>query len=70
MEAYAGFVEDVSHIGERRVDVTGDLDALRLAAGDGAGGAREGEVAEAYVDERLKAFGELALDVDGERMGY
>ena len=69
METYAGFVEDVSHIGERRVDVAGDLDALRLAAGDGAGGAREGEVAKAYVDERLKAFGELALDVDGERMG-
>ena len=32
VKAHAGFVEDVHHIGERRVDVFGDLAALCLAA--------------------------------------
>ena len=32
VEADAWFVKDVGHVGERRVDVLGDLDALRLAA--------------------------------------
>ena len=32
MEADAWFIENVGHVGERRVDIFGDLDALRLAA--------------------------------------
>ena len=45
MEAYAGLVEYVEHVGERRVDVFGYLTALRFAARESAYGAVEAEVA-------------------------
>ena len=47
-------VEDVGDVGERRPEVPDHLRALRLAAGQRAGGPVEREVAEADVDERVE----------------
>ncbi|GAA3352074.1 hypothetical protein GCM10020358_84960 [Amorphoplanes nipponensis] len=54
VQADGGFVEDVGDVGEGGAEVADHLDALGLAAGEGAGGAVEGEVAEADLDEGVE----------------
>jgi hypothetical protein len=58
VQADAGLVEDVHDVDQGAVEVLHELDALRLAAGQGVGGAVEGEVAEADFDQ----VGEALLD--------
>ena len=70
VEADARLVENVGHVGERRVDVFRYLDALRLAARERTSPAREREVAEADLHERAEPAAKLALDVRGHRVGY
>ena len=51
VEAGGGFVEDEEYglFGDALDEEGGELDALRFAAGEGAGGLAEGEVAEAHL---------------------
>ena len=63
MEADRGFVEDVEDAGEAAADLGGEADALCFAAGERAGAAVEGEVAEADFIEESEPLGDLAGDV-------
>ena len=67
VEARAGFVEDVKHVGERRIDVLGNLAALCLAARQGAHGAFQAQVAQPDFLECREACADCLLDVDGQR---
>ena len=59
VQADAGLVEDVEHADQRRADLRGQADALRLAAGQRGRGAVQGEVAEADVDQEAQALADL-----------
>ncbi len=54
VQSDGGLVEDVGGVGERGAEVADHLDALRLAAGQGARGPVEGEVAEADLHEGVE----------------
>ena len=71
VQADGGLVEDVKHAGEVRAELGGEADALGFAAGERAGGAVEGEVAEADVLEKFQALLDLRQDIlrDGEPAG-
>ncbi len=66
MEADGGFVEDVEDSAEAGADLRGEADALAFAAGQGGGGAVEGEIAEAYGVEKFEALDDLALEAVGD----
>ena len=70
MQPHAGLVEHVGHVSEGRIDVFGYLDALCLAAAEGARAAAEGEVAHADVAECLEPLLQLALEVARQGMVY
>ena len=62
VQADRGLVEDVEHAGQPRADLRGEADALALAAGERAGGAGEGEVVEADIDQEFQALADLLED--------
>ena len=66
VEADAGFVEDVHDADEAGADLGGEADALGLAAGEGAGGAFEGEVLEADGLQEAEAGVDFLEDLDGD----
>jgi hypothetical protein len=55
-------VEDVEHADQRRADLRGQPDALRLAARQGRRGAVEAEVVEADVHQEAEPIADLAQD--------
>ena len=59
VQADAGLVEDVEHADERRADLRGEADALRLAAGERGRGALQREVADADVVEEAQPLADL-----------
>ena len=59
VQADAGLVEDVEHADQRRADLGGQADALRLAAGERGRGALQREVADADVVEEAQALADL-----------
>ncbi len=59
VQADRGLVEDVEHADERRADLRGQADALRLAAGERRGRALQVEVADADVVEEAEALADL-----------
>ena len=59
MQADAGLVEDVEHADQRRADLGGQADALRLAAGQRRGGAAEREIAHADVGQEAQPLADL-----------
>ena len=59
VQADRGLVEDVEHADERRADLRGQADALRLAAGERRRGALQVEVADADVVEEAQPLGDL-----------
>jgi len=67
MQARAGFVQDVEDVGQRRVDVLGNLAALRLAARQGSHGAVQAQVAQPDFLKRREAGADGLLQVDGQR---
>ena len=67
MEPHAGFVEDVEDIGERGVDVLGNLTALCLATGEGAYGAIEAEVAQSDFLESGEACADGGFHIHRQR---
>ena len=62
VQADRGLVEDVQHAHERRADLRGQTDALRLPARQRRGGAIHREVADAHVLQELQPLGDLAQD--------
>ena len=58
----AGLVEDVEHADERRADLGGEADALRLAAAERGRGALQREVADADVVEERQPLADLLDD--------
>ncbi len=69
MQADARLVEDVEHVGERGVDVLGNLAALRFAAGERADRPVERQVAEADLFQRRQARADGGLQVGRQRVG-
>ena len=59
-----GLVQHVEHAGEAGADLRGEPDALALAAGERAGGAGEGEVFEADVDQELEPIADFLQHAD------
>ena len=59
-------VEHVEHADERRADLAGEPDPLRLSPGEGRRGPVEGEVVEADVDEELDAGADLFQELLGD----
>ena len=59
VQADARLVEHVEHADEARADLRREPDALRLAAGQRAGRAVEGEVVQPDVDEELQPLVDL-----------
>ena len=57
VQADRRLVQHVEHAGQARADLRGEPDALALAAGQRAGGARQGEVVEADIDRNSGARG-------------
>ena len=66
VEADAGFVEHVEDADEAAPDLGGEADALGFAAREGAGGARQREVAEPHVVEELEPLDDLLEDGDAD----
>lgn len=60
VQAGGRLVEDVRDVRERGAEVADHLDALGLAAGEGAGGPVQAEVAEADLDEGIEQVAEVA----------
>ena len=65
VKADGGFVEDEEGVGEGGAETGGEIDALHFAAGEGAGGAVEGEVAEADLLEVVESGGDFGEDESG-----
>ena len=61
-------VEYVEHPHEPRADLGGEPDALRLAAGQGRGGALERQVVEAHVDKEAQPLDDLLHDTARDRL--
>ena len=64
MQADAGLVQHVKNAGEPRADLRGEPDALALAAGQGAGRAREREIFKADVHKEAQPVADLLQDAD------
>ena len=67
VQADRRLVEDVEHAHQRRADLCGEPDALRLAARERRGGAVQGEVADADVLEEHEPLADLAQDAGADR---
>ncbi|WP_063726442.1 hypothetical protein [Streptomyces sp. RTd22] len=59
VEADAGLVQHEQRVALVAIEFGGELEPLRLAAGQRGGGLVEGEVAKAEVDERLQSGTDL-----------
>src|SRR6185312_1706925 len=68
VQADRRLVEDVEHADQRRSDLRGQADALRLAARQRRRGAIERQVLQPDVDEEVQPLGDLAQDTLGDRL--
>ena len=66
MQADGGFVEHIAGSDQARSQTGGELDALRLAAGERGREAVEGEVIEAYVVQEFEPLADLDQDLFGD----
>ncbi len=65
VQADGGLVQDVEDPDQARAYLGGQADALRLATGQGGGGAVQGEVVQAHVDQEAQARRQLLEDAPG-----
>ena len=68
VKPHTGLVQHIGHIREGRIDIFRYLDALCLAAAQGASATSQREVAQPYVAQRLQPFAKLVFQVGGQRM--
>ncbi len=66
VQADRRLVEHVEHAGEAGADLRGEPDALALAAGQRAGGARQGEIFEPDVDQEPQPLADFLEHADGD----
>jgi hypothetical protein len=59
VEADAGFVEDIGDALQLGADLGSQADALGLTPAERSGGAVEGEIGEADIQEELESFADL-----------
>ena len=59
-------VEHVEHAGQPGADLRGEPDALALAAGQRAGGARERQIIEADIDQEFQPRADFLEDAAGD----
>ena len=59
-------VEHVKHAGEAGADLRGEPDALALAAGQRAGGARKREIIEPDIDQKFQPRADFLQDAAGD----
>ena len=62
MQPDRGLVEHVEHAGQPGADLRGEPDALALAAGQRAGGARERQIIEADIDQEFQPRADFLED--------
>ena len=65
MQADAGFIEHIHDANQAGADLAGQTNALRFAARQGFGAARQGEVVEPDIVEKAKALADLFQDLVG-----
>ena len=66
MQADGRLVEHVEHAAQFGTDLGGQTDALRLAAGEGGGGAVDAEIVEADGGEKFEAAADFVDDAPGD----
>ena len=59
VQADRGLVQHIEHAGQPRADLRGEPNALALAAGQGAGGARQRQIVEADVEQEGQPFADF-----------
>ena len=59
VQADRGLVQHIEHAGEAGADLRGEPDALALAAGERAGGARQRQIIEPDVDQELQPLADF-----------
>ena len=59
VQADRGLVQHIEHAGQAGADLRGQPDALALAAGQGAGGARQRQIVEPDVDQELQPLADF-----------
>src|SRR6476660_8618947 len=59
VQADARFVENIKHAGQTGADLRGEPDALTFAAGQRARGAREGEIVEPDIHQKLEPLADF-----------
>ena len=66
VQADRGLVQHVEHAGQPRADLRGEADALAFAAGEGAGGARQGQVVQADVEQERQPLADFLQHPRGD----
>ena len=66
VQADRGLVEHVEHAGEAGADLRGEANALALAAGQRAGGARQRQIIEADVDQEFQPLADFLEHADAD----
>ncbi len=66
VQADGGFVQHIEHAGQARADLRGQPDTLALAAGQGAGIARQVQIVQAHIHEEAQAVVDLLQDPPGD----
>ena len=61
-----GLVEHVEHAGQAGADLRGEPDALALAAGQRAGGARQRQIIEPDIDQKFQPRADFLEDAHGD----
>ena len=69
VQADGRFIQHVEHAGEIGAELSGQADALGLAAGEGGGGAVELEVAQADPVHKAQALFDLGQQFVEDRLG-
>ena len=62
VQADRGLVEHIEHAGQAGADLRGEPDALALAAGQRAGGARQRQIIEADIDQEFQPLADFLED--------
>ena len=66
VQADRGLVQHIEHAGQARADLRGQADALAFAAGQGAGGARQGQVIQADIEQERQPLADLLQHPRGD----
>ena len=66
VQADRGLVEHIEHAGQPRADLRGEPNALAFAAGQRAGGARQGQIIQADVEQEREPLADFLEHAGGD----